>query len=726
MRYAWDDFVLDLDTFRLERAGTPLSLEPKAFNLLALMVQRPGHLFTKQEIFERLWPDTAVTDHALTRVVAQVRRVLGDEAREARYLQTVPTRGYRFIGSVTTTQALEAPFAPDAHLASEPPEGFEKPYFRSAGLAAAFGLGLAVILFIAWAARYAPSAADAMTIERDPRWPVQVTTHGGLDMHPAISPQGDAIAFASDRSGAFEIYVRGLTGNSREVPLTSDGHHNVQPAWSPDGRFIAYHSLRHGGIWVIAARGGTPRQLVPVGAKPAWSPDGGRLAYQTDEQGDTAPNGFSAQAGSRIWIVDANGQNARQVTAHPRGGHASPSWSPDGRSIVFSVFDAAEDNGIWTRSVESGETWPLHRALSLYDPVFTRDQSAVYVAGADALLVRIPIDPRTHRPSGRAETLPVAGVPGVRGLSISSDGSRLALAGLSLDSQIWMLSVGPDGTSRGDASALTSDTSRRNSLPVVSPDGKKIAYMSIRRGELPNVWLMDADGRNAIQLTADETAEHKPSWFRDSRRVAYLSKRGRTGGIWSIDIETRREELIVDLAGAARAPGVEGRLAEFQLSPSMRRIAFSLLAPPAGERRLYVSETKPFAPVAIGSPDLSAGYPSWSPDEKFLAVEIKDGPNMHAGVVDLEAGSVRQLTNARGQTWVRSWSPDSSKIAVAAQREGTWSLRWVDARSGTEVPFGPAFPPRVYVRYPEWSPAGDRVLFERGEIRGNIWTLAID
>ena len=74
--------MLDLDSYRLERAGVPLSLEPKAFNLLVLMVQRPGHLFTKQEIFEALWPDTAVTDHALTRVVAQLRRVLGDEARE--------------------------------------------------------------------------------------------------------------------------------------------------------------------------------------------------------------------------------------------------------------------------------------------------------------------------------------------------------------------------------------------------------------------------------------------------------------------------------------------------------------------------------------------------------------------------------------------------------------------------------------------------------------------
>jgi hypothetical protein len=89
-RFQFDDFVLDLDAFRLERGGFPVALEPKALWLLALMVRRPNHLFTKQEIFSAVWPDTAVTDHALTRIIAQVRRALGDEAREARYLETVP------------------------------------------------------------------------------------------------------------------------------------------------------------------------------------------------------------------------------------------------------------------------------------------------------------------------------------------------------------------------------------------------------------------------------------------------------------------------------------------------------------------------------------------------------------------------------------------------------------------------------------------------------------
>ena len=91
----------------------------------------------------------------------------------------------------------------------------------------------------------------------------------------------------------------------------------------------------------------------------------------------------------------------------------------------------------------------------------------------------------------------------MRGLSISRDGTRLAFAGLGLSSQIWAQPVRADGSPTGEPRALTSDTSRRNSVPVISPDGTKVAYMSSRRGERPNLWMMDVDGQHPLQLTSD-------------------------------------------------------------------------------------------------------------------------------------------------------------------------------------------------------------------------------
>ena len=718
-RFQWDDFVLDLDSYRLERAGVPLSLEPKAFNLLVLVVQRPGHLFTKQEIFEALWTDTAVTDHALTRVVAQLRRVLGDEAREARYLETVPTRGYRWIKEISEAPSPLAPMARVAPVTET----------RAPGFVAALVLGLVALGFLGWAQTAPPTSAapEATVRARDPKWPVQLTTHAGLDMHPALSPQGDAVAFVSDRSGGFEIYIRALTGGSAEIALTSDGQHNMQPAWSPDGRFIAYHANRRGGIWVMPARGGPAKQISPIGARPAWSADGSRIAFQTDELGDIAPNGYSAQVGSTIWVMDADGGNARQLTTPtaPAGGHASPAWSHDGRFIAFTVFDSSADNGLWIASLETGGTWALHRRSSLYDPIFATDDSALYVTSSEAVILRLPFERKSGKLRGPGELLPVGGVPGVRGLSLSHDGKRLAFAGTSLESQIWWLPIRRDGSAAGDAKPLTRDTSRRNSLAMISPDGQKIAYMSIRQGELPNVWVMNIDGSGPMQLTSDETADHKPHWFPDGKRVAYMTKREAVAGLFSVDIETRREETVFDFDVEGQ-PAVDGRLSEFDLSPSLTKIAFTVLSPQTGQRTLFMSSAEQFRPVRLGPIEGAAGYPSWSPDEKRVAVEIKDGSSSHAGVIDVATGALRQLTRERGHTWVRGWSPDGTRIAAAVMRDGRWSLGWIDAATGKEGALTTPYPPGVYVRYPEWSPNGDRVVFERGVTRGNIWTIELD
>jgi Tol biopolymer transport system component len=341
------------------------------------------------------------------------------------------------------------------------------------------------------------------------------------------------------------------------------------------------------------------------------------------------------------------------------------------------------------------------------------------------MILRFPFDRKTGKLRAPGELLPIGGVPGARGLSLSPDGTRLAFAGTSLESQIWWLPVTRDGSAAGEEQPLTSDTSRRNSLAMISPDGQKVAYMSIRQGELPNVWVMNIDGSGPIQLTSDETADHKPHWFPDGKRVAFFMKRGSAAGLWSVDIETRRQAPVFDFETEGQPP-LDGRLAEFDLSPSMTKVAFSLLSPQSGQRTLFMSSASHFKPSRMGPLHVAAGYPSWSPDEKRVAVEIKDGSSTHAGVVDVATGSLRQLTRERGHTWVRGWSPDGTKIATAVMRDGRWSLGWVDAVTGREGALTAPYPPGVYVRYPEWSPKGDRVVFERAVTRGNIWAIAID
>ena len=734
--YRWDDFTLDLDAYRLERAGAPLSLEPKAFNLLVLLVQRPGHLFTKQEIFEAIWPGTAVTDHALTRVVAQLRRVLGDEAREARYIETVPTRGYRWIRPVGRLDNAPAAAPPEPSPEDSPTH--ETRTFPS--VVAATALTAVVLSLLIWTQReLTTSPTDAAGprttgasdgASHEVVWPVQQTTNAGLDLHPALSPRGDAMAYVSDRTGAFEIYIRALGGTATDTPLTSDGFQNVQPVWSPDGSTIAYHSYRRGGIWVMPARGGISRQVAAVGSNPTWSPNGARIAFQSDEHADVNPRAWAAQSGSTIWTVSADGRDLREETrpGHPTGGHASPAWSNTGRYLAFTVFEGGIGSGVWLLDLKSKETRLLERGGGLFELVFAPDDSALYVAGGEAAIVRLSFDADSGVVRGRRELIPVPGVPGVRGLSIAPDGKRIAFAGPALSSQIWAQPVHPGGTPTRQPYALTSDTSRRNSFPAVSPDGSKVAYMSTPSGQSANIWVIGVDGLGATQITANEGGGYEPSWFPDGRRVAFVSKSGSRSGVWAVDTSTRREELVCDLARprAAMTGGsrLSGRLAEVALAPSLKRAAFSLLPPP-GRRILYVTDIAPYAPRALTDGTVSVGYPAWSPDERSLAVEIKDGSSTQAAVVDAETGAMRWLTRDRGQTWVRSWSPDGSKVVVAALREGVWDVRWIDVTTGEQKVITPAGPPHVYFRYPEWSPRGDLVVFERGELKGNVWMMEV-
>jgi Tol biopolymer transport system component/DNA-binding winged helix-turn-helix (wHTH) protein len=719
-RYRWDDYVLDLDAYRLERGGVAVALEPKAFNLLAVMVQRPGHLFTKQEIFDLVWPGTAVTDHALTRIVAQIRRALGDEAREARFLETVPTRGYRWIHPVET---VDTPAAVVESLAPAVPR------IPRLSLVPVIALAVAVVIALVWVWRDEVLGREAAVAGGHAvQWPVQVTTHPGLDLHPALSPQNDAIAYVSDRTGSFEIVVRALDGSATETPLTSDGAQNVQPAWSPDGRFIAYHSQRGGGIWIVPSRGGTPKQIVAEGSRPAWSPDGARIAFQSDEHADAAPFGFAAQNGSTIQLITVDGGAVTALTrsGNPTGGHAAPTWSPDGRYICFAVFDSGPSNGLWLLDRKSGAVRILHRRDEVYESVFAPDGSSIYIAGGDALIMRLPFDAATGSVKGSPEIIPVPGVPGVRGLSISSDGTRLAFAGLGLSSQIWAQPVHADGSPAGEPRALTSDTSRRNSVPVISPDGTKVAYMSSRRGERPNLWMMDVDGQHPLQLTSDNEFESQPEWSSDGTRILYLAQGGNDERVLAVDVATRTTRPIVPLAAlrASSAPSPPvAPLAEVRLSRSATRVAFSLRDPPTGRRVLYATNLEPLSPRRLTDGSTSVGYPSWSPDERYIAVEIKEGSSTQAGVIDVETGMLRRLTNASGQTWVRSWSPDGRRLAAAVLRDGQWSVRGLDVRSGRDQVITPPGPPRVFVRYPDWSALGDLIVFERSEMTGNIWLI---
>jgi DNA-binding winged helix-turn-helix (wHTH) protein/tetratricopeptide (TPR) repeat protein len=112
MKFRFGDFVLDQRAYRLTGRSGPVALSPKGVDLLLLFLGEPGILFTKDEIFARLWPDVTVTDNALTQVISELRQALGDKAGAPTFIETVPRKGYRWVAPVEEEGGSAEPSAP--------------------------------------------------------------------------------------------------------------------------------------------------------------------------------------------------------------------------------------------------------------------------------------------------------------------------------------------------------------------------------------------------------------------------------------------------------------------------------------------------------------------------------------------------------------------------------------------------------------------------------------
>jgi DNA-binding winged helix-turn-helix (wHTH) protein len=308
------DFELDVRAGELRRGKLRIRLQEQPFQILLMLLERPGEVVTREEIQARLWPgDTIVEfDHSIGTAIKKLRQALGDEATSPRYVETLPRRVFRFIYPQVVAEPEAEPVveetAASGPLTSRSEQETAPQSLASSRIALVWRPRLMVTATIAmlcipvWFGgrvlwnRFAQHRNHGTLDESSL---VQVTTSDGLDVNPSLSPDGSSIAYSSDQSGEFEIYVKSLAPGGQQLQLTNDGGGNFSPAWSPDGKQIAYYSAQKGGIWLIPALGGTGHRLTDFGSSPAWSPDGTRIAFQPEQNAGIAP--------STIWVVSAQG-----------------------------------------------------------------------------------------------------------------------------------------------------------------------------------------------------------------------------------------------------------------------------------------------------------------------------------------------------------------------------------------------------------------------------------
>lgn len=705
--YRFDGFEIDAVSRTLSQGGEHVTLTPKVFEMLVAFLRRPGELLEKDELMSLLWPDSFVEEANLAQNVAVLRKALGENSRQPKYILTVPGRGYRFIADVSVPESLEDNgHVPAASIdeATVPKAGERRR--RHSSVSAIATVAVAALLAIVGWFVFASDPEPAVTVGRTS----QLTAWSGLDFYPSISPDGKTIAFSSDRSGSFEIYTKQMLQGAREIQITSDGLQNFQPVLSPDGSQIAYTSKLRAGIFVVPSGGGAVRQLTTFGTRPAWSPDGTQIAFQSDPLNDLGSNVRNAMPPSTLWLVATSGGEPRQLTqkSKPVGGHGAPAWSPDGKLIVFDVNDWAVSE-LWTLSVSDGSMRRVNEdPRQESEGIFSADGKKIFFIAETGSSIRyVPISSNGKAVSEPVKILDASGTR-IRQISLDRSGTKLVYATLATSSNIWLTAAS------GDAVPLTKHANTRAVLAAFSPDGKTIVYQSFKTGSLAHLWLMNSDGGDQRQLTS--RPGFNPSWSADGNTIWFVGPEERPSGFWSVDPKTGLEKKLFDFD----EPEIFGA----RPSPDGKYIVFN--SNRSGTPNIWIRENRADAVARQFTFDEEfAGFPAWSPDGNWIAVQIKRGEHTHVGVMPAEGGEITQITNDPGQSWVNGWAGDNDRVIFAGQRNGVWNV-YSASRTTKQIKQITSFTKlNTYVRYPAASPVEEKFAYEFAETTGNIWMLEL-
>src|SRR5689334_15769358 len=189
-------FEVDLQAQELRKAGLRLKLTGQPFQVLAILLEQPGTVVTRDELQKRLWPDTFVdVDHNLNTAINKIREALGDSSENPRFVETLPRRGYRFIALITVNGQSTAGVA---HAAESRSTGEPESAKRTRALLALALFSVAVLLVSGSLWIYKRSETPGPPPQRTL---TRITFGDGLQSEPTWSPDGRYIAYSSDRDG---------------------------------------------------------------------------------------------------------------------------------------------------------------------------------------------------------------------------------------------------------------------------------------------------------------------------------------------------------------------------------------------------------------------------------------------------------------------------------------------------------------------------------------------
>jgi Tol biopolymer transport system component/DNA-binding winged helix-turn-helix (wHTH) protein len=707
-------FEVDLQAGELRRNGSKVRLQDQPFQVLALLLERPGQIVIREELQARLWPaDTFVDfDHGLNAAIKRLRDALGDSAENPRFVETLARRGYRFLAPVNRTpkDSLAAP--QPLHLTQQKNGGTHQP--RSPWR---LPLVVATVVLAGISAGWHIGHRSAASIRFTER---SLTGNPENDpvLSAAISPDGKYLAFA-DRAGFF-LRVVG-TGETHAVALPD----SLRPShvnWFPDGSHVlvtsAWSPSEKPSLWNASVFGGSPLKLADNADHGAVSPDGSKIVFLRGEYGR-----------EEIWQMQSDGQQSRKILGQPGDNFQSVVWSPDSRHIAFvrTVYVHGweePDASLGICDPVVSKTNYILSSSRLHGPlVWALDGRLIYSLGEpppnqnDSNLWAIKVDAKGNQTWGQPDRL-TNGPDAKMSASISADSRHLLFLRRADAPEIYVAEV-KAGSSLGTLHRLSLDE-RRNMPFAWTPDGKSVIFTSDRDGAM-HIFKQSIDQPAPDLLVGGDKNAHGARLNPDGSEILYLLNPSPT------DADRRTQLMRVPLSGGtpqlvlaelgitnvqcARMPSTVCIFSKF----SSNGLVFMTFDPAAGKEKEL---------TRIEDPEWYSYNWTLSPDGSTLALSRKHRTQEPAAIrlLPVAGGTERTITF---QTWSGiayiDWAADGRSLWVrASSPAGTQTLLNVDLHGKvkpvlqeSEMELGWAIP----------SPDGRNVAIWEASSSSNAWLL---
>jgi eukaryotic-like serine/threonine-protein kinase len=579
-------------------------------------------------------------------------------------------------------------------------------------LSAAVVWGL--IRIAAGSERMAPRLTSVSRLTHDP----------DFSQWPTWSPDGKMLAFSSNRSGNFEIYVRRIQGG-QEVNVTNDPAQDIQPDFSPDGNWIVFVSTRSsrtkmirigwnrpeeyrtvgGDIWIVPALGGQARLLARDGNVPVWHPSGSKIIYVSGVEDHRS-----------LMEVTADGAPPRTVLSSD-----SSNWeiglvrySPSGRWITFET----SQRRVFLLSAKGGSPRLLLTGSShVWDPSGQRIYYCRRDPSGGTHLESFEIDENSGELKAEPKSLSIM-TGRLNDLAISRDGNHLAASVLESSLNVSRLPLNSKGdAAAGDEQPLTRGE-EYDHMPTVSPDGRSIAYTCNRLGD-DELWILNVATKFLYRVEIPGTefvAVSSPHWFPDGRKLFVLrTTRDGNTSIWIVAADGSHAEVLPIPPFASAGEG-------FPVSPDGRTIVYSARVERNSQLFAFNVETSQGHQLTTTPGDKYSG--SWSPDGKSLVYSSNASGSVQLWRIDVVGGEPRQLTSGEDRIRHAFYSPDGRWLYYQPNHQNIYRM---PASGGEPVQQVTHFAEAgLYIEEPTVSPDGHYVVYCRGNGGSSLWLLKID